>query len=304
MASFPGAIKTFATLVDFVDTYLAAHNNERGDEITAIETELGTDVAGSATDLKTRLIQSLAADGDLEFAAATELTIATGVITVTQNWHTVDGESDADDLLVTINGGAEGKVVFLRAENDARQITLDHLAGNIHCVGGRDIVLDDDEDYAILIYDLGLLKWLAIGMYTAAEIAAQVNETNIRYIILTAFGPGTAVTTGDDKIHFPVPADLNGYNLVEAHCDTPSAAGVTGTMFVQVRNITQAVNMLSGNGIEIDTGETSSRTAATPPSIDTANDDVATGDYLSIDNDAIHTTPAQGQIVTLGFRKP
>ena len=41
MPSFPGAIKTFATLVDFVDTYLAAHNNERGDEITAIETELG-----------------------------------------------------------------------------------------------------------------------------------------------------------------------------------------------------------------------------------------------------------------------
>jgi hypothetical protein len=54
-ASFPASVKTFATLVDFVDTYLAAHNNERGDEITAIETELGTDVAGTMTDLKTRL---------------------------------------------------------------------------------------------------------------------------------------------------------------------------------------------------------------------------------------------------------
>lgn len=40
MADFPGSVKTFATLVDLVDDALAIHQNERGDEITAIETYL------------------------------------------------------------------------------------------------------------------------------------------------------------------------------------------------------------------------------------------------------------------------
>jgi hypothetical protein len=164
MASFPGAIKTFATLVDFVDTYLAAHNNERGDEITAIETELGTDVAGSATDLKTRLIQSLAADGDLEFASATELTIATGAITITQNWHTIDTQADAaSDELDTINGGAEGKVLFLRPDHTDRSVVIKHNTGNILIFGNADLTLDDSHDLALLIYDAGLTKWLCFA---------------------------------------------------------------------------------------------------------------------------------------------
>jgi hypothetical protein len=45
MASFPTSVKTFTTLVDNVDSILAAHQNERGDEITAIETWL---LAGNA----------------------------------------------------------------------------------------------------------------------------------------------------------------------------------------------------------------------------------------------------------------
>lgn len=42
MATYPGGIKTFTQLVDGIDDVLALHANERGDEITAIETELGT----------------------------------------------------------------------------------------------------------------------------------------------------------------------------------------------------------------------------------------------------------------------
>lgn len=40
-ASYPSAIKTWPQLEDGVDTIFALHPNERGDEITAIETELG-----------------------------------------------------------------------------------------------------------------------------------------------------------------------------------------------------------------------------------------------------------------------
>lgn len=40
MADFPSSVKTFPTLIDLVDSVLAAHQNERGDEITAIENYL------------------------------------------------------------------------------------------------------------------------------------------------------------------------------------------------------------------------------------------------------------------------
>ncbi len=46
-AAYPGAIKTFTQLVDGVDDVIAAHQNERGDEITAIETELGVNPSRS-----------------------------------------------------------------------------------------------------------------------------------------------------------------------------------------------------------------------------------------------------------------
>jgi len=62
-ASFPGAIKNFSAVVNGVTKLVAALFNSPYDEITAIETELGTDVAGSAADLKTRLAIGLSDAG-------------------------------------------------------------------------------------------------------------------------------------------------------------------------------------------------------------------------------------------------
>jgi hypothetical protein len=61
----------------------------------------------------------------------TELTIAAGVITKTQGFHTVDTESDAStDELDTISGGTIGDILFLSANNDARETRITR-AGNI-----------------------------------------------------------------------------------------------------------------------------------------------------------------------------
>ena len=56
--------------------------------------------------------------------------------------------------------------------------------------------------------------------------------------------------------------------------------------------------------VSIDSGETSSTTAATAAVINTANDDVATGQILRFDVTAIHTTPAKGLFVNLDFKLP
>lgn len=49
MASFPTSIKSFATIVDFVDSVLAAHQNDRAGEIAAVETYLLGDTNSTVT---------------------------------------------------------------------------------------------------------------------------------------------------------------------------------------------------------------------------------------------------------------
>jgi len=79
-ASYPSAIKTFTTLVDGVDDVLAAHQNDPNAEITAIETELGTNPRGTAADVKTRLAQSLNDDGTIKDGVVTLSKIAAAVL--------------------------------------------------------------------------------------------------------------------------------------------------------------------------------------------------------------------------------
>lgn len=56
---YPSSIETFTRKVDYQDRYNAAHINELQSIAEKIQTELGTDPAGQATDLKTRLANSL-----------------------------------------------------------------------------------------------------------------------------------------------------------------------------------------------------------------------------------------------------
>lgn len=65
-ASYPSAVKNFSAVVNGVTKLVASLFNAGYDEITAIETELGTDPAGSLTDVKTRLAVSLNNNGTLK----------------------------------------------------------------------------------------------------------------------------------------------------------------------------------------------------------------------------------------------
>jgi len=114
--------------------------------------------------------------------------------------------------------------------------------------------------------------------------------------------PTLSLVTGDGKAYFIAPNSLGGMNLVAVKAKVITA-GTTGTTDIQIHNVTQAADMLSTK-ITIDSGETSSETAATPPVIDAANDDVADDDLLRIDIDAVSTTAPLGLIVTMEFRLP
>ncbi len=128
---------------------------------------------------------------------------------------------------------------------------------------------------------------------------SDVRLGGIRYIQAVVFDFETTNTTGNGKFYIHIPPELGGLNLAYVHAEVITA-GTTGVETIQIYNQTQTVDMLTTR-ITIDTGETGSDTAATPPVIDAANDDVATNDVIRIDVDGLHTTPAKGLVVTLGF---
>lgn len=85
--------------------------------------------------------------------AATELTIAAGVVAVTQTAHKVDTEADAaSDDLDTINGGYEGAIIILEPANDARTVVITQ-AGNIKTASGASVSLDNYGDSFMARYD-------------------------------------------------------------------------------------------------------------------------------------------------------
>lgn len=98
---------------------------------------------------------------------ATELTIASGVITATQSRHYVDTEGDAaSDNLDTIEGGSDGMLLVISPANDNRTVVLRHLTGNLRCPGATDITLAEDTDHVLLMcYGT---QWIVLSKHTQA----------------------------------------------------------------------------------------------------------------------------------------
>jgi hypothetical protein len=156
--------------------------------------------SGSAA-LASDLLNALDAGGQISPTAATELTIASGSITVTQLYHTVDTQSDASsDDLDTIAGGAEMDWLIIRPDHDARSIVVKHDEDNISCMGQADITLDDVEDCCLLFYDAGLTKWLAAPLTPAPVVASGLD-----FILITqdsgSGNDGGTFTSGADRTH-------------------------------------------------------------------------------------------------------
>lgn len=71
MASvYPGTLPSNSTKEDNVDVYAASHINKLQEDTVAIATELGTDPAGTSTDVKTRLAVSIHGDGSIAHSAS------------------------------------------------------------------------------------------------------------------------------------------------------------------------------------------------------------------------------------------
>jgi hypothetical protein len=136
---------------------------------------------------------------------------------------------------------------------------------------------------------------------TMAQVVTLMEARMKQVVQLMVLDDDTTLNVGDGAggLFFRVPSALNGMNLVGVAAAV-GTAGTTGTTDIQIYNVTQAADMLTTK-ITIDSTETDSKDATAAAVIDTANDDVATGDILRIDIDAVSTTKPKGLVVELVF---
>ena len=130
--------------------------------------------------------------------------------------------------------------------------------------------------------------------------AAAPNAREVQFVIVDF---NKAIKVLDGAFFFHVTPLINGMDLVHVHAEHITAGGASGTTDIQVRNVTDGVDMLS-TVLTVDGGETGSDTAATPAVIDTDEDDVVENDLLRVDVKAKPSPTPKGLIVTLGFQTP
>lgn len=127
--------------------------------------------------------------------AATELTIASGVVAVTQLVHVVDTEADASsDDLDSLTGGQAEQIVMVRPASSARTVVLKHAIGanKIATPGGISISLAEDTDWALLAHNG--TQWSVIGSSALVDTAAAIVSANTDATILGELSLGTAAS--------------------------------------------------------------------------------------------------------------
>lgn len=93
--------------------------------------------------------------------------------------------------------------------------------------------------------------------------------------------PQAAVTVGEGINYFPIPADWDGWSLVEVH-GSVSTKSSSGKPTIQVYNLTTGHNMLS-TPVTIDVNEYTSYTAAIPSVVNATYKVVSKGDIIRLD---------------------
>lgn len=301
MADYPSSIKTFtnpgqASTQDTPGVYHDVQHGDANDEINAIETELGV-APKTITDNVAPAASPTSVAQFLDMVATHLKAISGGA-----NWYTTIGTSLSSivstvtsHLSDTTTHGTTGDIV---GTSDSQVLT------------NKDLTATSNSFTAASTTQSGVSEIATSTETTTGTDATRVispdglagSDYGKRVVGIQVFPSGNDVTTGDGAAFFRVPSILNGYNLVGVAMNVYTA-GTTGTTDVQIRNVTDAVDILSTK-LTIDSTETDTSTAAVAAVIDGTKDDVATGDKIAIDVDATSTTKAKGLYVELTFQLP
>ena len=156
--------------------------------------------------------------------------------------------------------------------------------------------------------DADNLNKIEEGIYQVTQAVETAHEDTL--VVLKVFAAGEAWSTGDGKIYFTIPPELNGAKLISAHayCYTASIAYKPAPVLQVARGRRSSpttvpnYNDMLSTRITIDAGEFSSTDASVQPVINTAYDDVFTRYLIRVDVDGAGTG-TKGLDVSLVFRK-
>jgi hypothetical protein len=146
---------------------LSSGTSGQGASLVGVEDSAGHFTGTTVEEVLAELASGVS-ETDLTVAAATTLTIAAGVVTATQSYHTIDTEaSGATDDLDTINGLASGQFYVFKSANAGRNVVFKHNTGNIKCPSSQDITLDVTNDKVYGFSDGTSLFVLGTSLATA-----------------------------------------------------------------------------------------------------------------------------------------
>lgn len=187
------------------------------------------------------------------------------------------------------------------------------FTGNADGNAAGDFIWAGDSDASLLFVDASADR-VGIGTSTPEskfEVAGTISGSSV--ISLTAVSPlhlsaqwtesGSSVTTGTGKVIFQVPVTASGYNVVGGYV-TFRTAGTTNPTRFSLINLDKGNRHIFTTPISVDSGETSSLTAASAFAVNATNDDVGGGDRLSFNVNSVSTTAPKGGTVVFILRKP
>lgn len=223
--------------------------------------------------------------------------VKTAAYTAANSEHVLVNSSGASgDFAITLpaSPSAGNKVrVTLVAGHATHKVTIDRNGSLV--MGGTDMTWFNMQAAGLSYY----------FEYTGASLGwvAMRSYKEIRYLVFPIADAATTPTTGDGKVHLPVPPEFNGWNIVTSlGCVTTVSSSGTPTFALRRERSGSAVDVFSTNP-KIDVSEKTTVTAATPAVINTSNDDLATGDILYGDLD-VAGTGAKGHMLLVGIQPP
>lgn len=198
------------------------------------------DVLTPINDLKTAI--ETAIDGGYDFLKtvwvdAVPLTIASGIITITQTRHSLNNEgANPTDDLVTING-ASMDLLILQQANVGQTTTLKHNAGNIWFNNGRDYTINDQNKVVILFWNTTTAKWTSdavnlgsIWLTSTANVVLSSDSATITQSKMTLVAE-TGLT--DNLATIVNPNSLGLIILLVTASQTITLKHNTGNIFLQ-----------------------------------------------------------------------
>jgi len=200
-------------------------------------------------------------DSEWVGAVTTELTIATGAVTLTArlNVFKIDTEGDAasDDLDTITQSATVQSILLITSENSARDVVLKDGTGNLN-LGGTDITLGvSEDDWVELFYDgtewnlYSTPQWLLDSHGTSISTNTTDIATNVSSIStldtdkMEEYGNKGLMTVDPDNLNSPaMTADIT---LTNTTVDTAPGALSKGRQYVTSDADTWAVILPSSS---------------------------------------------------------